>query len=94
MGFLYNLIPPFDQLIILLYLLCLSVCLYSVNNETAQLIGPKFCVGHRMTTGEVYGRYKFKKLASYKLRFSLSLKNPGFYYIVLQCILRTWSQLK
>ena len=33
----------------------LSVCFYSVNVKTAEMIGAKFCVGHHVTTGKVYG---------------------------------------
>ena len=35
-------------------LACLSVCLYSINVKTAEPIGPKFFVGHNVTTGKVY----------------------------------------
>ena len=31
------------------------VCLYPINIKTAEPIGPKFCVGPHMTSGEVYG---------------------------------------
>ena len=31
-----------------------SVCLYPINVKTAETIGPKFFVGHHMTTGKVY----------------------------------------
>ena len=33
---------------------CLSVCLYPINVKTAEPIGPKFFVGHHVTTGKVY----------------------------------------
>ena len=33
---------------------CLSVCLYPINVKTAEQIGPKFFVGHHVTTGKVY----------------------------------------
>ena len=33
---------------------CSSVCLYSINVKTAEPIGPKFFVGHHVTTGKVY----------------------------------------
>ena len=33
---------------------CLFVCLYSINVETAEPIGPKFFVGHHVPTGKVY----------------------------------------
>jgi len=32
---------------------CLSVCLYPINVKTAEPIGPKFFVGHHVTTGKV-----------------------------------------
>ena len=35
-------------------LACLSVCLYPINGQTAEPIGPKFFVGYHMTTGKVY----------------------------------------
>ena len=34
---------------------CPSVCLYPINVETAEPIGPKFFVGSRVTPGKVYG---------------------------------------
>ena len=33
---------------------CLFVCLYSINVRTAEPIGPKFFVGHHVTTKKVY----------------------------------------
>ena len=33
-----------------IYLACLSVCLYPINVKTPEPIGPKFFVGHHMTT--------------------------------------------
>ena len=33
---------------------CLFVCLYPINVKTAEPIGPKFVVGHHVTTGKVY----------------------------------------
>ena len=36
-------------------MLCLSVRLYPINVKTAEPIGPKFCVGLRVTPGKVYG---------------------------------------
>ena len=39
---------------------CLSVCLYPINVKTAEPIGPKFFVGHHMTTGKVYEWSKFQ----------------------------------
>ena len=39
---------------------CLFVCLYSINVKTAEPIGPKFFVGHHVTTGKVYEWSKFQ----------------------------------
>jgi len=36
--------------------LWLFVCLYPINVKTAEPIGPKFLVGHHVTTGKVYER--------------------------------------
>ena len=33
---------------------CLFVCLYPINVKTAEPIGPKFFVGHHVTTENVY----------------------------------------
>ena len=33
---------------------CLFVCLYPINVKRAEPIGPKFFVGHDVTTGKVY----------------------------------------
>ena len=33
---------------------CLFVCLYPINVKTAEPIGPKFDMGHHVTTGKVY----------------------------------------
>ena len=38
----------------LVYILCLSVCLYPINVKTAEPIGPEFCVVPYLTTGKVY----------------------------------------
>ena len=38
------------------------VCLYPINVKTAEPIGPKFCVGHHVTPGKVYGMIKFSKI--------------------------------
>ena len=38
--------------------LCLFICLYPINVKMAEPIGPKFFVGHHMTTGKVYEYYK------------------------------------
>ena len=40
-----------------IWLVCLFVCLsvsYTINVKTAEPIGPKFFVGHYVTTGKVY----------------------------------------
>ena len=37
-----------------IYFACLYVCLYPINVKTAESIGPKFFVGHHVTTGKVY----------------------------------------
>ena len=34
---------------------CQSVCLYPINVKTTKPIGPKFCLGPRMTPGKVFG---------------------------------------
>ena len=33
---------------------CLFVCLYPIYVKTAEPLGPKFFVGHHVTTGKVY----------------------------------------
>ena len=44
----------------------MSVCLfahfYLINVKTAEPIGPKFCLGPRMTSRKVYGCSKLKNL--------------------------------
>jgi len=42
-----------------IYKFGLSVCLYPINVKTAEPIGPKFFVGHHVTTGKVYEWQKF-----------------------------------
>ena len=37
-----------------IYKFGLSVCLYPINFKTAEPIGPKFFVGHHVTTGKIY----------------------------------------
>ena len=49
---------------------CLFVCLYPINVKTAELIGPKFFVGSRVTPGNVYEWSKFQIFLSIKIRFS------------------------
>ena len=51
---------------------CLFVCLYTINVKTAEPIGPKFFVGHHVTTGKVYERSKFQIFVSIKIRSSLN----------------------
>ena len=46
---------------------CLSVCLSPINVKTAEPIWTKFCVGHHVTPGKVYGWSKFQKFASNKI---------------------------
>ena len=42
--------------IYIIWLVCLSLfSLCQINVKTAEPIGPKFCVGHRVTPGKVYG---------------------------------------
>ena len=51
---------------------CLFVFLYPINVKTAEPIGPKFCVGHHVTTGKVYESSKFQIVVSIKIRSSLN----------------------
>ena len=44
---------------------CLFVCLYPINVKTAEPIGPKFFLGHHVTTGKVYDQ-NFKYLSPSK----------------------------
>ena len=46
--------PKNVLLILYINVACLSVCLYTINVRTAEPIGPKFFVGHHVTTGKVY----------------------------------------
>jgi len=81
-----------------IYILCLSVCffcLYPINLETAEPIGPKFFGKPHMTPGKVYRRSKIQKLASKKLFKNKFWKFTIFFYkihelfvFVLQCIQR------
>ena len=41
---------------------CLAVCLYPMNVKTAELIGPKFCVGPYVTPGKVMKDKNVKNL--------------------------------
>ena len=51
-------------------LACLSVCLYPINVKTAEPIGPKFFVGHHVTTGKVF----FKSAKFFFLCFKMWTK--------------------
>ena len=51
---------------------CLFVFLYPINVKTAEPIGPKFFVGHHVTTGKVYEWSKFQIVVSIKIRSSLN----------------------
>ena len=51
---------------------CLFVCLYPINVKTAEPIGPKFFVGHHVTTGKVYEWSKFQIFVSIKIRSSFN----------------------
>ena len=51
---------------------CLSVCLYPINVKTAEPNGPKFFVGHHVTTGKGMIKWsKFQIFVSIKIRSSL-----------------------
>ena len=39
---------------LVIYILCLSVCLYPIIVKTVEPIGPKFFVGPHVTPGKVY----------------------------------------
>ena len=84
---------------------CLSVCLYAINVKTAEPIGPKFVVGHHVTTGKVYEWSKFQIFVSIKIRSSLDFwkfwKSTNFFVKIRELFLfcftmytkRTCSQL-
>ena len=59
---------------------CLFVCLYPINVKMAEPIGPKFCVGHHVIPGKVYGWSNFQKFASIKIRFLKILKIDEFFF--------------
>ena len=71
----------------------LSACLYPINVKTAELIGPKFCVGSHMTPGKVQGCSKLQKFVFKSFWFLLNLKNArknickstNFFVIDLKC---------
>ena len=58
----------------------LCVSFYPMNVKTAELIGPKFCVGPHMTPGKVYGWSKFQKLFYTNLIFIKFWKYNNFFY--------------
>ena len=51
---LYSKFIQFPSCHLYINLAGLSVCLYPINVKTAEPIGPKFFVGHHVTTGKVY----------------------------------------
>ena len=61
----------FPSLNLYIYFACLSVwvsvCLYLINVKTAELIKPRFCVGHRHITRS--GCSKFQKLPPTRFDF-------------------------
>ena len=70
----------------------LSVCMYLINVITPEPIGPKFCVGPRMTPGKVKGCLKLYKLVSksffdfwkiLKMRKKNIMKSANLFIIVL-----------
>ena len=62
-----------------IYIYTLLVFLYPINVETAKPIGPKFCMGSRMTRGKVNGWSNFQKFVSNKIRFLKILKIHDFF---------------
>ena len=84
---------------------CLSVCLCPINVKTAEPIGPKFFVGHHVTTGKAYEWSKFQIFVSIKIRSSLNFwkfwKSTKFFVKIRELFLfcftmytkRTCSQL-
>ena len=63
----------------------LSVCFYSVNVKTAEPIGAKFCVGHHVTTGKVYGWSEkgIESLPQTLIPISLKLDGVNLWYFKL-----------
>ena len=59
---------------------CLGVCLYPINVETAEPIGPKFFVEHLGSPGKVYESLKFQIFVSIKIRFLKILKIHEFFF--------------
>ena len=90
-----------------IWLVCLGVCffLYPINVKTAEPIGPKFFVGHHVTTGKVYEWSKFQIFVSINIRSSLNFwklwKSTKFFVKIRELFLscftmstkRTCSQL-
>ena len=71
---------------------CLSICLYPINGKTADPIEPKFCVGPRMSPGNVYECSELQKVVSISFWFlwkemslykKLRFSNPHIFAI--QC---------
>ena len=59
----------------------MPVCLFPLNVKTAELIGPKFCVGPHMTPpGKVYEWSKFQKFVTNKIWFILNLKIHNIFF--------------
>ena len=50
---------------------CLFVCVYPINDKTAEPIGPKFSVGPGMTPGKVYGCSELQKVVSKSLFYTV-----------------------
>ena len=57
---------------------CLSIHLYPINVKKAEPIGPKFCVGHRVTPEKDFGWSKLKKNCLQQI--SLNLDIPRIYF--------------
>jgi len=67
-----NLYIPYLYINLACLSVCLFVCLYPINVKTAEPSGPKFFVGHHVTTGKVYEWSKFQIFVSIKIRSSLN----------------------
>ena len=52
--FIFHMVLKGFSVLLYIYFACLSVCLYPINVKTAEPIGPKFFMGHHVTTGKVY----------------------------------------
>ena len=95
----------FDYSNLYINLACLFVCLFVCIVKTAEPIGPKFFVGHHVTTGKVYEWLKFQIFVSIKIRSSLNFwkfwKSAKFFVKIRELFLfcftmytkRTCSQL-